>query len=196
MPVCGLLVISLSHWTNFWHLTPENMSIQKYGLYIDSHFWSRSADFEICLCVIIALQLAQSYLMSAIKPCTYSLLERVLVPPWLAGHVQPWGGGGFTEKMQKKTLKVNHGWPWFGKAFLNHSQPWLTMVWQSFSKPWSTMVNHRFVKWPPQSTMVDHGWQKHCQPWLTMVGKSTVNHGQPWLVKALSTMVNHAWLET
>ena len=98
-------------------------------------------------CVIIALQLAQNYLMSAIKPCTYSLLERVLVPPWLAGHVQPCGGGGFTEKMQKKTLKVNHGWPWFGKAFLNHSQPWLTMVWQSFSKPWSTMVNHRFVKW-------------------------------------------------
>ena len=75
------------------------------------------------------------------------------------------GGGGSTEKMQKKTLKVNHGWPWFGKAFLNHSQPWLTLVWQSFSKPWSTMVNHRFVKWHLS------------QPWLTMVGKSIVNHG-------------------
>ena len=95
------------------------------------------------------------------------------------------GGGGFTEKMQKKTLKVNHGWPWFGKAFLNHSQPWLTMVWQSFSKPWSTIglwngtsVNHG---WPwlakALSTMVNHGWQKHCQPWSTMVGKSIVNHG-------------------
>ena len=31
-------------------------------------FWCRSADFEICLCVIIALQFAQSYLMSAMKP--------------------------------------------------------------------------------------------------------------------------------
>ena len=86
--------------------------------------------------------------------------------------------GVFTEKMQKKTLKVNHGWPWLvshpwltmvdhglAKLFLNHSQPWLTMVWQSFSKPWSTMVNHRFVKWHLS------------QPWLTMVGKSIVNHG-------------------
>ena len=91
----------------------------------------------------------------------------------------PWFGHGvFTEKRQKKILKswpwltmfgqstmVNHGWSWFGKAFLNHSQPWLTMVWQSFSKPWSTMVNHRFVKWHLS------------QPWLPMVGKSIVNHG-------------------
>ena len=38
MPVCGLLVISLSHWTNFWLLTPENMSVQKYGLNTDTHF--------------------------------------------------------------------------------------------------------------------------------------------------------------
>ena len=38
MPVCGLLVISLSHWTNFWFLTPENMSMQKYGLHTDTHF--------------------------------------------------------------------------------------------------------------------------------------------------------------
>ena len=139
-------------------------------------FWCRSADFEICLCVIVALQFTQSYLMSAIKPCTYSqLIERVPEPQfgW------PWFGHGvFTEKRQKKILKsrpwltmvgqstmVNHGWPWFGKAFLNHSQPWLTMVWQSFSKPWSTMVNHRFVKWHLS------------QPWLPMVGKSIVNHG-------------------
>ena len=152
-------------------------------------FWCRSADFEICLCVIIALQFAQSYLMSAMKTCTYSqLIERVLVPAscWLA-MVRPWG---FTEKWQKKILKsrpwltmvgqsnmVNHGWPWFGKAFLNHSQPWLTVVWQSFSKPWSTMVNHRFVKWhlsQPWLTMVG---KKHCQPWLTMVSKSIFNHG-------------------
>ena len=158
-------------------------------------FWCRSADFEICLCVIIALQFAQSlshvsnetlYLFSTNREGTCTSLR-------LAGH-----GSAiirvFTEKRQKKILEsrpwstmvgqstmVNHGWPWFGKAFLTHSQPWLTMVWQSFSKPWSTMVNHRFVKWHLS------------QPWLTMVDKSIVNHGQPWLAKALSTMVNHGW---
>ena len=90
----------------------------------------------------------------------------------------PWFGHGvFNEKRQKKILKsrpwltmvgqptmVNHGWPWFGKAFLNHSQPWLTMVWQSFSKPWST---------------------------IGLWNGTSVNHGCPWLAKALSTMVNH-----
>ena len=101
-------------------------------------FWCRSADFEICLCVIIALQFAQSYLMSAMKPCTYSqLIERVLVPAsgWLAtvwpllgfslrkgrkrylkvDHGQPW------LTMVGQSTMVNHGWPWFGKAFLTHS---------------------------------------------------------------------------
>ena len=81
----------------------------------------------------------------------------------LAGHGSAMGFS--LRKGRKRYLKVDHGWPWFGKAFLNHSQPWLTMVWQSFSKPWSTMVNHRFVKWHLS------------QPWLPMVGKSIVNHG-------------------
>ena len=88
---------------------------------------------------------------------------------------RPWFSHGvFTEKRQKKILKsrpwltmvwqsffktiVNHGWPWFGKAFLNHGQPWSTIgLWNG--------------------TSVNHGWQKHCQPWLTMVSKSIVNHG-------------------
>ena len=139
-------------------------------------FWCRSADFEICLCVIIALQITQSYLMSAMKPCTYSqLIERVLVPAWLAGHGSAMGFSlrkGRKKDTYKSTMvgqstMVNHGWPWFGKAFLNHSQPWLTMVWQSFSN--------------------------HGQPWSTigLRNGTSVNHGCPWLAKALSTMVNH-----
>ena len=81
-------------------------------------FWCKSADFEICLCVIIALQFAQSYLMSAMKPCTYSqLIERVLV---LASG---WLAMGFSLRTgRKRYLKVDHGWPWLV------SQPWLTMV--------------------------------------------------------------------
>ena len=137
-------------------------------------FWCRSADFEICLCVIIALQFTQSYLMSAMKPCTYSqLIERVLCTSLrLAGHGLAMGFS--LRKGRKRYLKVDHGWPWLvsqpwltmvWQRFLNHSQLWLTMVWQSFSKPWSTMVNHRFVKWHLS------------QLWLTMVGKSIVNHG-------------------
>ena len=124
-------------------------------------FWCRSADFEICLCVIIALQFAQSYLMSAMKPCTYSqLIERVLVPAsgWLA-MVRPLSGFHW-EKAEKDTWKltiIDHGWS------VNHSQPWLT-IWQSFSKPWST---------------------------IGLWNGTSVNHGWPWLAKALSTMVNH-----
>ena len=171
-------VRSFSHFTFTLNqlLTPDTREYVYTKIWASHRysFWCRSADFEICLCVIIALQFAQSHLMSAMKPCTYSqLIERVLVPAsvWLA-MVRPWGF--HWEKAEKDTWKstmvdhgwsINHGWPWFGKAFLNHSQPWLTMVWQSFSKPWSTMVNHRFVKWHLS------------QPWLPMVGKSIVNHG-------------------
>ena len=58
--------------------------------------------------IIIALQIEQSYLMSAMKPCIYfELLERVLCTS-LVGW--PWfSHGAFTEKWQKKTLKINHG---------------------------------------------------------------------------------------
>ena len=114
-------------------------------------FWCRSADFEICLCVIIALQFAQSYLMSAMKPCTYSqLIERVLLPAWLAGHGSPMGFS--LRKGRKRYLKVDHGWPWL------------------------TMVNHGLAKLLialkiTQKTKVNHGW-----PWF---GKAFLNHGQP-----------------
>ena len=145
------------------------MSIQKIWASHRYSFWCRSADFEICLCVIIALQFAQSYLMSAIKPCTYSQYRGYLYQPQFGW---PWFGHGvFTEKRQKKILKsrpwltmvgqstmVNHGWPWFGKAFLNHGQPWSTIgLWNG------TSVNHG-CPWLAKalSTMVE----KHCQPWF------------------------------
>ena len=76
-------------------------------------FWCRSADFEICLWVIIAPQIAQSYFVSAMKPCTYSQLsERVLVPAWLAGHGSAMGFS-LRKSRKKKHLKstmVDHGW--------------------------------------------------------------------------------------
>ena len=116
-------------------LTPDTREYKNVCLYKDMGFTQ-------IIYIIIALQIEQSYLMSAMKPCIYSeLLERVLCTS-LVGW--PWFcHGAFTEKRQKKTLKVNHGWPWlvsqpwlpnrignhgwpwFGKAVLNHSQPWL-----------------------------------------------------------------------
>ena len=127
MPVCGLLVISLSHWTNFWLLTPENMSLQKYGLYTDTHFDAGLQTLPLCNhCTPVCTKLSHVsnetlYLFSTNREGTCTSLR-------LAGH-----GlaiiGVFTEKRQKKILEsrpwstmVDHGWPWLV------SQPWLTMV--------------------------------------------------------------------
>ena len=131
-------------------------------------FWCRSADFEICLCVIIALQFAQSYLMSAMKPCTYSqLIERVLVPAsvWLA-MVRPWV---FTEKRQKKILKS--GWPWFGHGVFTEKRQ------KKILKSWPTMVG--------QSTMVNHGWPFKWSFWNHLIISTS------FLVQST---LNRAWL--
>ena len=149
-------------------------------------FWCRSADFEICLWVIIALQIAQSYFVSATKSCTYSQLsERVLVPG-LVGW--PWfrhGNHAFEE--------WHHGWPWSTEAHLtmvtmaDHGQPWY--IW-----PWS-----KWYFWPCQHHFIDHGqpwfvkWHLS-QPWLTMLQPSFYH---PWSTMVCemapqSTMVAHA----
>ena len=163
MAVCGLLVISLSHWTNFWHLTPENMSIQRMWAL---HRYSLDAGLqtlrEISLCVIIALQITQSYLMSAMKPCTYSQpLERVLVPAWLAVH-----GSAMGTMLLKNGTMADHGQPWY--------------IW-----PWSTLVLLTMLL--KNGTMADHGQPWYIWPWSTMVlltmllkNGTMADHGQPW----------------
>ena len=150
-------------------------------------FWCRSADFEICLWVIIALQITQSYFVSATKSCTYSQLsERVLVTG-LVGW--PWflhGNHDFEE--------WHHGWPWSTKVHLTmvtmaDHQPWY--IWQCSTMvllPWSTMV----CEMAPQSAMVDHAPTKLLSTMLNhgLWNGTSVNHGcpcsgqafhQPWL---------------
>ena len=113
-------------------LTPDTRE------YVYTKIWAlhRSADFEISFCVIIVLQITQSYLMSAMKPCTYygdhgwpwlttlwemaprSTMVDHAFEKWHHGHGDhgwPWSSHGF--------------WPWChfskrGQPWLDHGQPW------------------------------------------------------------------------
>ena len=103
MPVCG----SFSYFTITLNqlLTPDTREYKNVCLYKDMGFTQT-------IYIIIALQIEQSYLMSAMKPCIYSeLLEGYFVPACLAGHGSAMGLS--LKKGRKRHLKstmVDHGW--------------------------------------------------------------------------------------